>query len=211
MAISRHTILIVLLVIFYTVGIAGLTWDDYQALFLGLTPLNLLLTLGLLKWADRDYGKRAVLAFVIVFLIGFWVEVAGVHTGVLFGEYNYGAPLGWKWLDVPLLIGVNWFLLGYGAAATAAYLVKNQWLKITLAAALMVALDVLIEPVAVQLDFWQWAGGNIPLKNYLMWFVTAWIVQLAFNLVGNRIDRKAGLYVFLIQVYFFALLNALII
>ena len=45
----------------------------------------------------------------------------------------------------------------------------------------MVLLDIMIEPVAIELDFWQWEGGNIPLQNYLMWFIVAlfmnWIIS----------------------------------
>jgi uncharacterized membrane protein len=39
-----------------------------------------------------------------------------------------------------------------------------------MAALLMVALDVLIEPVAVALDFWQWENAVIPIQNFVMWF-----------------------------------------
>lgn len=203
MQLKKYTILQALLLIFYTVGIVGLSLDSSREMFLELTPLNLLLTLALIKWADGDFSVRGILAFVVVFLIGFWVEVAGVHTGVLFGEYQYGTPLGFQWLDVPLMIGVNWFILGYASAGLASYFVKNAWARILISAMLMVGLDVFIEPVAIELDFWQWAGGDIPIRNYLMWFVTALVVQGALHIIGNKKDRKAGVYVYFIQLYFF--------
>jgi putative membrane protein len=207
MKFKKHDLLLFLLIVFYTVGIVGLSMDSYRELFLTLTPFNLLLTLALIKWMDRDFSTKGMLAFILVFVIGYGVEVAGVHTGVLFGEYTYGSPLGWKAFDVPLLIGVNWFILAYATAGVSAYLWKNWILKIGFAALLMVCLDFFIEPVAVDLDFWRWAGGLIPLQNYLMWFITALVVQFVLWRVGSKIDKKTGLYVFLIQLYFFMALN----
>lgn len=207
MKFSKHQLLLFLLIVFYSVGIIGLSIDAYRELFLTLTPFNLLLTLALIKWVDRDFSSRGFLAFILVFLTGYGVEVAGVHTGLLFGEYSYGAPLGWKVFEVPLLIGVNWFILAYAAAGVSAYLFKNSFLKIVLGALLMVGLDFFIEPVAIELDFWQWAGGEIPLQNYIMWFVTALVVQLTLINLKSKIDKKAGLYVLLIQLYFFIALN----
>jgi uncharacterized membrane protein len=210
MTFKKEHIVIIALAIFYTVGIVGLTMDAYRAQFLELTPFNLLLTLGLLTWGNGDYSKNYFLSFSIVFLIGFWIEVAGVHSGVLFGSYAYGNPLGTKFLDVPLTIGINWFLLAYSTKAIADYFSKNKWLQAFMAALLMVALDVLIEPVAVALDFWQWENAIIPTQNFLMWFVTAFIIQLILQKTAKSINLSVAFSVFIVQVFFFGLLNLLL-
>ena len=49
--------------------------------------------------------------FIFAFSIGFLVEVIGVNYGIIFGNYTYGKVLGFKVLNVPLMIGVNWFFL----------------------------------------------------------------------------------------------------
>ena len=206
---NKHILGGILLIIFYSVGIFGLQWDEWRETFLFLTPFNLLLTLGILRWVDGDLSRKGILSFGLIFLIGYFVEVAGVHTGVLFGEYQYGSPLGWQWLEVPLMIGVNWYLLAYGAFGVAGYLIGNKWGRVVLASLLMVGLDVLVEPVAVDLDFWQWAGESIPIRNYFMWFITSLIVQSVFALFNTHIDKRIASYVFLIQVYFFFALNLL--
>lgn len=207
MKITKHNLLLFLLIVFYSVGIVGLNLEASRELFLSLTPFNLLLTLALIKWVDGDFSTKAIVAFVLVFLIAYGVEVAGVHTGVLFGEYTYGSPLGWKLFEVPLLIGVNWFILAYASAGISAYLFENRIMKIGFGALLMVGLDFFIEAVAIDLDFWHWAGGVIPIQNYIMWFLTALVVQWVLLQVGCKIDKKSGLYVFLIQLYFFIMLN----
>jgi putative membrane protein len=201
---NKYKVFAGLLFIFYTVGIVGLSIPQARELLLQLTPFNLLLTLGLLLWMIRQNPlKQWLSALLIVFLIGFTVEVAGVHTGILFGEYRYGTPLGLKLWDVPLMIGVNWFLLAYASAGIAAYFTNNTWVRVIVASVLMVALDLAIEPVAIELDFWQWAGDEIPLQNYLMWFVTALVVQFTIKLTHLPVDKKTGAIVYAIQVYFF--------
>jgi putative membrane protein len=43
----------------------------------------------------------------------------GVHTGILFGNYKYGNALGLKLNDVPILIGINWFIVVYACGMSA--------------------------------------------------------------------------------------------
>jgi putative membrane protein len=40
---------------------------------------------------------------------------------------------------------------------------------------------MLIEPVAVQLDYWHWANDIIPLKNYYCWFFISAFILLIFE------------------------------
>ena len=50
---------------------------------------------------------------MICFAVGVSVEIMGINTGILFGDYTYGDVLGFKLRDVPVLIGVNWFIIIY--------------------------------------------------------------------------------------------------
>lgn len=210
MSLKKEHIASLALLIFYTVGIVGLLLEEYRELFLSLTPFNLLLTLGLFSWANQDFSKRFGLSFLVVFLIGFGVEVVGVATGSLFGSYYYGDSLGIKFLDVPLIIGVNWFLLAYSTKGISDKLSENIFVKSLIASALMVGLDVLIEPVAIQLDFWHWENDIIPLQNFVMWFVTAFVIQLILNKLANRINIFIAISVYIVQVLFFGLLNLML-
>ena len=204
---DKYLFVLVILFVFYTVGIVGLSLGFSQAYFLQLTPFNLILTLGILIWSNGDYRFRFWLAAMLAFLIGFFVEVAGVHTGVLFGSYRYGQPLGLKLFDVPLMIGVNWFILAFGALGTARFITRKFWLQWILASALMVLLDFFIEPVAIRLDFWSWEGGVVPPRNYLMWFITSLVVQIAIWLAGPKVDRKIAAIILAVQALFFISLN----
>jgi len=204
---KKFYIVFLLLVIFYTVGVFGILNPGNNSDFLSYTPFNLILTTILLIWANGDYSKKIWLALVVIFAIGFGVEIAGVKTGILFGEYSYGKTLGTQVFDVPLTIGLNWFILSISAAAIGLSIFKNKLIQVLFAAALMTGLDVLIEPVAIQLDFWSWAGGEIPIQNFVMWFLVAVVVQFILTLIKPKLEPKIGYVVFGIQLLFFLMLN----
>lgn len=207
MSLSKNHIAIALLIIFYLVGILGLSNSDWQSLFISLTPFNLLLTLGIFLWANGHLNKSLIISFIITYLIGYGVEVAGVHTGTLFGYYQYGAALGLKLFEVPLMIGINWFLLAITSRGIVEKISTNSYIQILLSALMMVILDILIEPVAIQLDFWIWENNIIPLQNFIMWFITAVIIQLTLSKLKPMLNIVICLAVYFIQLTFFGILN----
>lgn len=210
MTLMKQNIIPLILFIFYTVGIVGISIPSLRELTVSLTPMNLLLTAGLFFWGIGRKDFKIFFAAFLAFILGYIVEVAGVATGVLFGEYNYGSPLGWKLFDVPLMIGVNWFLLSFASLGIAGKVFENKILKVIISATLMVLLDVLIEPVAINLDFWTWAEVDVPFQNYVMWFFAALVINTGVLWFVRNIDFKTSLYIFGAQIYFFTLLNLLL-
>jgi putative membrane protein len=202
---NRFYLSLSLLVIVYTVGFVTVFLGHAESLML-LTPYNLLFASGLLICNAEGFDKRYGSWLLVVMLAGFFVEVAGIETGLIFGTYAYGEGLGIKWLDVPLMIGVNWGVLVFGTAALIQHFKFAQWVKAAIAATLMVSYDVLLEPVAIRFDFWSWEGGTIPLQNYLAWWIISFGMLLgAFYLVKNLRNRLA-IYVIGIQTLFFVVL-----
>ena len=210
MLLTKQNISIGLLLLFHLVGIGGLYLETSRSLFLSLTPFNLVLTTVVFIWANENYSRKFLLLSGLIFLIGFGVEVAGVHTGWLFGAYNYGSPLGAKLFDVPLTIGLNWLVLAFAARSIIATRVKNGLALAVGSATLMTLLDFIIEPVAIKLDFWHWVENNIPLQNYLMWWITSFVIQLLLNAFSAKIQPRLGAVVFGVQTLFFGVLNLLL-
>ena len=129
--------------------------------------------------------------------------MAGVKTGILFGQYAYGPTLGFSVFDVPLVMGVNWVMLCLAFSAISLYFFQNFWLKVLIAALLMVILDVLIEPVAIKLDYWQWEGDVIPFRNYLTWFIASTALNgllLRFEVIQKNI---IAIYLIMSQIIYF--------
>lgn len=190
----------------HLVGIIGML-SPFQEYFRLLTPFNLLMSAGIL-WVNHRERNREILWYsIFVFVLGFLVEFVGVRFGIIFGQYAYGATLGPKLLNVPIIIGLNWLLVMYCIAALTDSLKIPTILKIVAGATLAVAVDWLIEPVAMHFDFWTWQDGIVPFQNYVAWFFTSAIMQSAYHVLKVRAENKLALPFYFTQLFFFLILN----
>ncbi|PLX22820.1 MAG: carotenoid biosynthesis protein [Salinivirgaceae bacterium] len=192
----------------YIIGIIGFIVPYSHDLFLALTPLNLAFSLFVLLWAVRkELTIIHGLFFLIVYLLGYAIEVVGVNTGWPFGEYAYGDVLGIKLFDTPLFIGVNWLLLIISSLLIARHILSNKWLVAIAGATMMVIFDVALEPFAIATKMWTWESASVPFENYLSWWVIAFVMHLiVVNLKFPRV-HKVAYAVFLAQIVFFLITN----
>ncbi|MBL7981128.1 MAG: carotenoid biosynthesis protein [Flavobacteriales bacterium] len=199
----RHGIGLVL--ILHVVGVLALA-SPLAPWVVALTPLNLLLTAAAMAvFAKLD--RRTVLFAFVVGALGYFVEVLGVWTGRVFGEYAYGDVLGFKLLNVPVLIGLNWSMLVFAIGVPLSRTSLPVWTKVLLGSLAMVALDLLIEPVAIHLGFWNWEQTTVPLQNYVAWGLVSALFFTLFFLLPLRRENPVARYVLAAQVLFFAGLN----
>jgi len=96
----------------YAVGLAGMLLPFSRALFITITPLNLLFA-ALFLFYGRWPARRVLITGLAVFAASFLVEAVGVNTGKIFGSYSYGSALGPRLWNTPVIIGLNWFVLIY--------------------------------------------------------------------------------------------------
>ena len=201
----------VLLILIYLAGIVGLAFPASKGLFQALTPFSLWTTTVLLILFQENKDRSFLLFASITFAVGFFCEVLGIHTGLIFGDYSYGSTLGFKVWEVPVLIGANWLILVLASGYLANSLPVRKWVKPLIAALIMVGLDWLIEPVAVYFDFWSWAEGTIPFKNYVGWFGISLFLQILFFSFPFTKYNFLASKVFIIQLLFFLILRLLIL
>ena len=203
---NKSTLLIAILVIFYTVGIVGLLLPAYHDYFLSLSFFNLMLSFGIVLIARKSKISLFLLFMFVCIAYGFIAELIGTKTGLLFGDYSYGASLGYKMYGVPLVIGVNWALLIVSSASLVSTIKTTLFVRSVLAALLMTFLDVLIEPVAIKSDFWHWTNGSIPLYNYISWFFVALPIIYAYFKLNLAETNKVFNALFILMILFFTIL-----
>ncbi len=163
-----------------------LLWASYLFLWLGGvgshmatggTPANM-------AWAAPVFlALAAVIAIrgewphwqpiAIAAALGFVAEAIGVASGYPFGPYRYTPVLAPMLLGVPLVVVGAWMILFV--------YVRQMRLGILLSAALMAALDLVIDPLAANfLGYWQWRGGGpyygVPLLNFVGWLAVALLI-----------------------------------
>jgi len=205
----RMAIATSLAIIFHALGTIGLVFINIS-LFNRATAFNLFLMFLLLIWTQQSKEKSFFRFLAYSFSIGMGLEIIGKNTGLVFGNYSYGDVLGPKLFGVPVLIGVNWFIL---ATCIGAFLDKmwparrspfpqhnkriGAWVKLFAGAILFVLFDLVMEGPATSLGYWHWAGGEPPAFNSHCWFLTGFILlsirqkmhfakdsQFAVNLIG---------------------------
>jgi len=201
---SKKEYLTVIVIILHVVGIVGTLTPQFKDIFLSLTPVNLLITCAILIISHEAYSTRLVLALSICFILGVSIEIIGVQTGWPFGEYSYGKTLGWKVVDVPLIIGINWFILSYCFYSLSSLISSKLILQATIASLAMVLLDILIEPVAISLNYWSWELSHIPVENYIAWFIISLVLQLILHRVKSKGSQTVCLAIIGSQTLYFA-------
>lgn len=206
MKIVRPLYAIIFFVIIYITGIIGLSIDQYQPRFSGLTPINLLISAIVLFLFHEKWKTRDIAAFWLVLAGGFAIELLGVKTNFIFGNYHYGNALGPEVSGTPLIIGLNWLILIYMAYVITNTLNLHSIGQAILGAFLLTGFELALEPVAVQLDFWYWPNG-IPLQNFLAWWIISFIFLLSWRAIKIKATNSLAKYLFLIQFIFFLILN----
>ena len=161
-------------------------------------------------------GRPVALWAAGTYAVTFALEAAGVATGAVFGPYGYGATLGPKVLDVPVVIGFNWTLVVLGGVSLAGMVGIGRGVAgrteeqgpcpvcLALAAgAACVILDIPLEPVAKRYDYWEFYTPAVPLQNYIAWFLIAALSAFTFASQRCRIRTRLPAAYFLIQLAFF--------
>jgi len=144
---------------------------------------------------------------LLIFISSIIVEWLGVHKHWIFGDYSYGQTLGIKTAEIPLIIGVNWFLLIYSAGVLMQRTrIRSILIRVIAGALILVLLDLIIEPVAQHFDYWHWANSTVPLKNYACWFLVSVVMLFVFEKFGFRKQGIVAPVFLLVQFVFFMVL-----
>jgi putative membrane protein len=193
--------------IFYSVGIAGIAFPYSREFFLMLIPFAILLSLnGVLFFYEGKVNSKSILVLLTIYFLGFFVEVIGVNTGYIFGNYSYGQGLGIKLFSTPLLIGLNWAFLVYCTASIVDQIKTPTIIKIIAASGLMVIYDIVLEQIAPKIDMWKWENSTIPIQNYISWFLIAIVFHTLVKISKIKLKNKMAALIFIYQAAFFIIL-----
>lgn len=209
--ITPLSISIFLALLFHINGVMGMAGAE-KDWFIAKTPVNLLCMFVLLIFTEGGRNKDFIKFLLLCFMVGLLTEMIGVNTGLLFGHYAYGEPLGIKLLGVPLLIGIQWFVSVYCSIHILNYATQMVGIpslgigvQAFITAFITTAFDYIIEPAAVKLGFWHWYGEEVPLYNYICWFIISFCLSF-FYFKQFKDEKSINLFavaLFFIQISFF--------
>ncbi|HWQ14046.1 MAG TPA: carotenoid biosynthesis protein [Roseiflexaceae bacterium] len=176
-------------------------------------------------WALGAHGGRGGAAVAGALLLAWVVEHVGETTGLPFGRYRYTEALQPQILGVvPAPIALAWLTAAFGAWQLA-YMalrartevprlrteredarIKGARLRAgpgvsdtqhaVLAGALIVALDLQIEPVATAINrYWVWLDAGpyygVPLANFAAWWAVGVVIALLLSLTLGNAENRA--------------------
>ena len=128
--------------------------------------------------------------------------------------------MGTTFNKVPWLSGLNWFVVVFCSAscmqqfqewvskktASSGMEISAKIASLSLiidGAILAVFFDWIMEPVAMKLGFWQWTNQQVPLYNYVCWFLISVALLFLFNRAGFQKGTISGYICLLFRPYFF--------
>jgi putative membrane protein len=131
-----------------------------------------------LAHAAQTQGLAWALRFLVVVAgVSFAVEAVGVRSGIPFGSYEYGGGLGPSLLGVPVVVPLAWTMFGYPALVVGRVLgqpvLSGAWA--------LASWDLFLDPQMVDADHWHFAGGGVPVSNYLGWALVALVLMAALT------------------------------
>ncbi|GAA0286260.1 bisanhydrobacterioruberin hydratase [Halobacterium noricense] len=154
-----------------------LAFNPYLVLA-GVAVMRLPLIAGLLPLVDR----KAAVAVLALVAYAFAIEFVGVAIGWPYGHFEYlidlgpmlagSVPLGLPVFFLPLVVNSYLLVLLLFGRHT-----RRAVVRLPAVAAVVVWMDVVLDPGAVALGFWAYdaAGAyyGVPLSNYLGWVLSA--------------------------------------
>ena len=172
-------------------------------LFLSLSPISLVITFLIVMYSNTKYSLRSQISVIIIFLLSMISEIIGVNSGLLFGSYYYGENLGYSFYGVPVVIGLNWVVLTVSCGNIALYIIKkNKFLSILFGSFLMLFLDIIMEQVSSDIDFWHFNDQSLTY-NFITWFLLGMCNQCFHQNYINQKNIVISINIYLSFIIFF--------
>jgi len=154
-------------------------------ILLGTLVMRLPLVAGLAPLGDR----RAAAGLGLLTAYAYGIEFVGVRTGWPYGEFTYGVSLGPMLAgEVPLGLAVFFVPLVVNSYLLCTLLLgewaRRAWIRLPAVILTVLAIDLVLDPGAVALGFWEYGGGpyyGVPWSNYEGWMLSATVAVLALD------------------------------
>ncbi|MDX1612457.1 MAG: bisanhydrobacterioruberin hydratase [Candidatus Thermoplasmatota archaeon] len=166
-------------------------------ILLGTLVMRSPLLAGLMGALDR----RAVVGLLVVSAYAYTIEAIGLATGWPYGAFSYGVALGPTLAGVPLALPLFFIPLVLNAYLLSLVLLgararRTSW-RLGASLALVLCIDLVLDPGAVALGFWRYDGGGlyhgVPWTNFAGWVLSGSVALLVLDRTldrGRLIERS---------------------
>lgn len=202
---SKKAGIAILLIMYVLMGV-GYT-SVLSEWFVFLTPVMLFITAGML-WIDSKANNTLGWPIaVLIIVLGYGIEILGVHSPALLGSYSYGEMLGWKFFGVPPIIGVQWLILVWGGFSMVTPFEFAPVVKWLFTALIATGLFWIIEPVASHFHLVEQSQIPASVQNYAVRFVILVLFAAIFEKYPLVSKPRMGQTALICQFLFFVWLR----
>jgi bisanhydrobacterioruberin hydratase len=214
--VSQKTIIlitaIVILSLSYLIMLIGLGMDDSHDYFVPYISVLYFATGILLLYFHKGWSPSFLLFLLIILVAGFLIQFVAVKTGLVYGPIRYGTTLGPKLLGVPVIATLNEFVILYCMGFFVKRLkIKQVFIASLLGALIILLINILVEPVALFLKFYSWSEHMFVFHNFGARFLISFAFLYLFNSMKFPKKNDIYLYVLLMEILFFMVINFIII
>jgi putative membrane protein len=158
--------------------------------------------------AGRDLGWRRAFGWLgWGWAVAYVGEYASTRIGIPFGLYHYTGETAWRELfvsNVPFFDPLSFPFLAYASYCLARWALGQArgWAPATLTGALMMLLDVVVDPLAVRGEAWflgrifyyaePGTYFGVPLSNFAGWFLVGWAIVGGYLWAVGRRPQALG-------------------
>lgn len=158
---------------FFMVNVELPPWSHY------ISAVNVVLFALPSFWAVRWWlgWRDGAILIAVLGVYALAIEASAILTGFPYGHFGYSGLLGFRMFGlVPWTVAFAWTPLILGAYAVAANLFTSRMLRVISTTLMLTLFDVVLDPGAVLLGFWQYEGGgwfyDVPISNFTGWLVS---------------------------------------
>lgn len=182
---------------------------------MAVTIMALPLITGLFPLID----KKAALGLFVLVLFTWGIELTGVTHDIPYGEFSYqrdlgpmlpGDPIPFLSGEIPFALPIFYFPILLNGYLLAVLMLGERsdslYIRYPVVVALVVMLDLILDPGAVSLNFWEWNHPTVlfgwedpgiyygvPLMNFLGWVISGSIAVALINYSFDHEKIKARL------------------
>lgn len=169
---------------FFMANVQLPSWSHY------VSAINVALFASPSFWAVRRWlGWRD--GSVLVLILGIYalaIETSAIVTGFPYGHFGYSDFLGYRIFGlVPWTVAFAWTPLMLGAYGIAANLFSGPIIRVIVATLIITLFDIVLDPGAVYLGFWQYDDGGwfygVPMSNFAGWLVSGAIGAVIIEVI----------------------------
>lgn len=199
---------IIFVILFHLLGFIGFLTSYFHEFLISFIAFHFLLMGAILLANQKEFNKQLWLCVTFIILAGFIIDVVAVSTGKIFGAYIYSEHLGYKLADVPLIVGINWLIQIFTVGAVFKKRFKHQRnLKSAIGAAIILLIDVLMNPVASHFNLRNWTDQTVPLQNYVVVYIISFLLLRMYYELKFRKSNPVAFTLLICEILFLIGIN----